>query len=180
MTTAEAPTTYADLLRGQIRNEFHASQQYIAMAVWFDARDLPRLASYFYRQSVEERNHAMMMVQWMLDRDLPVSIPGVDEVRSDFADVADAIRVALVQEKTVTDQIKALFAKARAEEDFLGEQFMLWFLSEQVEEVASMNTLLTIAERAGTDWFEVETYLAREKVGDGGHSSGPDAAGGNL
>ena len=180
MTTAEAPTTYADLLRGQIRNEFHASQQYIAMAVWFDSRDLPRLASHFYRQSVEERNHAMMMVQWMLDRDLPVSIPGVDEVRGDFADIADAIRTALAQEKAVTEQIKALFAKARAEEDFLGEQFMLWFLSEQVEEVASMSTLLTIAERAGADWFEVETYLAREKVGDSGHSSGPDAAGGNL
>src|SRR3982751_6127120 len=115
MTTVEAPTTYADLLRSQIRNEFHASQQYIAMAVWFDSRDLPRLASHFYRQSVEERNHAMMMVQWMLDRDLPVGIPGVDEVRSDFADIADAIRTALAQEKAVTEQIKALFAKARAE-----------------------------------------------------------------
>src|ERR1700712_637760 len=118
MTTVEAPTTYADLLGSQIRNEFNASQQYIAMAVWFDARDLPRLAAHFYRQSVEERNHAMMMVRWMLDRDLPVTIPGVDEVRGDFVDIADAIRVALNQEKTVTDQIKALFAKARAEDDF--------------------------------------------------------------
>src|ERR1700712_4572597 len=118
LTTTESSTTYADLLRDQIRNEFNASQQYIAMAVWFDARDLPRLASHFYRQSVEERNHAMMMVKWMLDRALPVSIPGIDEVRSDFVDIADAIRVALNQEKAVTDQIKALFAKARAEDDF--------------------------------------------------------------
>jgi len=180
LTTTERPITYADLLRSQIRNEFNASQQYVAMAVWFDARDLPRLASHFYRQAVEERNHAMMMVQWMLDRDLPVSIPGVDEVRSDFADIADAIRVALAQEKTVTEQIKSLFAKARAEDDFLGEQFMLWFLSEQVEEVAAMTTLLTIAERAGTDWFEVETYLARETVGDQGAGASPGAAGGAL
>jgi ferritin len=179
-TDTENPTTYGDLLRTQIRNEFNASQQYIAMAVWFDARDLPRLAAHFYRQAVEERNHAMMMVQWMLDRDLPVSIPGVDEVRSEFADISDAIRVALAQEKAVTEQIKALFAKAREENDFLGEQFMLWFLSEQVEEVASMTTLLTIAERAGTDWFEVETYLAREAVGDVGVSNGPSAAGGVL
>lgn len=180
MTTIEAPTTYSDLLRGQIRNEFYASHQYIAMGVWFDSKDLPRLAAHFYRQAVEERNHAMMMVQWMLDRDLPVSIPGIDEVRSDFADIADAIRVALAQEKAVTEQIKSLFAKAREESDFLGEQFMLWFLSEQVEEVASMTTLLTIAERAGNDWFEVETYLARESIGDGGHDSGPAAAGGAL
>ena len=180
LTTTESSTTYADLLRDQIRNEFNASQQYVAMAVWFDARDLPRLAAHFYRQAVEERNHAMMMVQWMLDPDLHVAIPGIDEVRSDFADIADAIRVALAQEKTVTEQIKSLFAKAREESDFLGEQFMLWFLSEQVEEVASMTTLLTIAERAGDDWFEVETYLAREAVGDAGAGTGPTAAGGAL
>lgn len=179
MTTIES-TTYADLLRAQIRNEFNASQQYVAMAVWFDARDLPQLAAHFYRQAVEERNHAMMMVQWMLDRDLQVSIPGIDEVRSEFADICDAVRVALAQEKSVTENIKALFAKARSENDFLGEQFMLWFLSEQVEEVASMTTLLTIAERAGDDWFEVETYLAREAVIGTGVSTGPAAAGGVL
>ena len=180
MTATETPNTYPDLLRAQIRNEFNASQQYIAMAVWFDSRDLPRLAAHFYRQSVEERNHAMMMVQWMLDRDLHVAIPGIDEVRSDFADISDAIRVALAQEKAVTEQIKSLFALARAENDFLGEQFMLWFLSEQVEEVASMTTLLTIAERAGTDWFEVETYLARETVGETETGNSPAAAGGAL
>ncbi len=180
MTTTEHSTTYADMLRAQIRNEFNASQQYIAMAVWFDTRDLPQLAAHFYRQAVEERNHAMMMVQWMIDRDLSVTIPGIDEVRSEFADIADAVRVALAQETAVTEQIKSLFAKARAENDFLGEQFMLWFLSEQVEEVAAMTTLLTIAERAGTDWFEVETYVARETVGDNGITTGPAAAGGAL
>ena len=45
---------------------------------------------------------------------------------------------------------------------------MLWFLKEQVEEVASMSTLLNVAQRAGSDWFDVETYLARESVGDVG------------
>ncbi|MTD13737.1 ferritin [Nakamurella sp. YIM 132087] len=179
--TTHSSTAFADLLQAQIRNEFNASQQYVAMAVWFDARDLPQMAAHFYRQSVEERNHAMMMVQWMLDRDLPVTIPGVDEVRGEFTDIADAVGVALAQEKAVTDQVKALFATARSEADFLGEQFMLWFLSEQVEEVASMTTLLTIAERAGDDWFEVENFLAREVVGDAGQdASAPAAAGGNL
>ena len=176
----DSASGFVALLRDQIRNEFNASQQYIAMAVWFDGRDLPRLASHFYRQAVEERNHAMMMVQWMLDRDLLVTIPGIDEVRGDFVDIREAVALALSQEQRVTDQIKALFAAARAENDFLGEQFMLWFLSEQVEEVASMTTLLTIAERAGQDWFEIENFLAREVVGDSGGSSGPGAAGGAL
>jgi len=139
------------------------------------------LAAHFYRQATEERHHAMMMVQWMLDRDLTVTIPGVDEVRGDFDTIVEPIALALAQEKAVTDQIKALFATARDEGDFLGEQFMLWFLKEQVEEVASMTTLLNVAQRAINDWFDVETYLAREDVGDGGNdASAPAAAGGGL
>jgi ferritin len=175
------PSDFLSLLTAQVRNEFSASQQYIALAAWFDSHDLPQLAGHFYRQSVEERNHAMMIVRWMLDRDLAVVIPGIDPVRNDFSSVAEPIALALEQEKTVTEQIKTLFATARAEGDFLGEQFMLWFLKEQVEEVASMTTLLTIAERAGDDWFEIETYLAREVVGDAGADvSAPAAAGGAL
>ena len=109
------------------------------------------------------------------------SIPGVDEVRGDFDSIVDPIALALAQERTVTDQIKELFATARAENDFLGEQFMLWFLKEQVEEVAAMSTLLNVAQRAGNDWFDVETYLARESVGDAGLDAGaPAAAGGAL
>ena len=180
MTTG-APSRYVGLLTDQIRNEFAASQQYIAIAVWFDHHDLPQLAKHFYRQAVEERNHAMMMVQWMLDRDIPVTIPSVPEVRNDFDDITEPIALALRQEKMVTDQIRALFATARAEDDALGEQFMLWFLKEQVEEVASMSTLLTIAQRAGHDWFDVETFLSREAVGDGGmDADAPTAAGGAL
>jgi ferritin len=181
MTAFDNPTRFVGLLRGQVRHEFNASQQYIAIAVWFDSHDLPQLATHFYRQSVEERNHAMMIVQWMLDRDLTIAIPGVDEVRCDFDSIVDPIALALAQERTVTEQIKELFATARAENDFLGEQFMLWFLKEQVEEVAAMSTLLNVGERAGGDWFDVETYLARESVADAGtDASAPAAAGGAL
>ena len=178
---SESPSRYVGLLREQVRHEFNASQQYIAIAVWYDAHDLPQLAAHFYRQAVEERNHAMMIVQWMLDRDLQISIPGVDEVKGEFASIVEPLALALAQEQKVTDQIKALFATAREESDFLGEQFMLWFLKEQVEEVAAMTTLLNVAQSAGDDWFDVETYLARESVGDsGGDASAPAAAGGAL
>ena len=101
-------------------------------------------------------------------------------MRNDFADVVDPIRLALEQERTVTRQIEALFAAARAETDALGEQFMLWFLKEQVEEVASMSTLLAIAERAD-NLFDIENFMARESVGDDGRDYGaPEAAGGSL
>jgi ferritin len=173
-------STFDELLATQIGNEFAASQQYIAIAVWFDNQDLPQLAKHFYQQSLEERNHAMMLVQYRLDRGVGVTIPGVAAVQNDFAEVRDPIALALAQEKQVTSQIEALFAAARAENDALGEQFMLWFLKEQVEEVASMQTLLTIAERAD-NLFDIENFLVRETVGDaGGDSSAPQAAGGAL
>ena len=175
-----ADTSFTGLLSRQIGNEFAASQQYVAIAVWFDGQDLPRLAAHFYRQSLEERNHALMMVQYMLDRGHDAQIPGIAPVRNDFSSVVDPISLALAQEKQVTADIEALFARARAENDALGEQFMLWFLKEQVEEVASMSTLLTIVERAD-NLFDIENFLARETVGDAGSDPNmPPTAGGAL
>ncbi len=176
-----ADRRFTALLREQIRHEYTASQQYVALAVWFDSRDLPQMAAHFYRQAVEERNHAMMMVQYMLDRDVPVEIPGIGSVRNDFDQPAELVALALAQEETVTAQIGELFRAARGDDDVLGEQFMLWFIKEQIEEVASMKTLLAIAARAGKDWFEIENFLAREAVGDAGEdASAPEVAGGAL
>ena len=175
-----AKNRFTELLSAQVANEFAASQQYIAVAVYFDGEDLPQLARHFYRQALEERNHAMMMVQYMLDRNLRVEIPGVAPVRNNFANAREPIELALQQEKEVTRNIEEMFRAARAEGDALGEQFMLWFLKEQVEEVASMTTLLNITERA-ENLVDIENYVAREAVGDGGHDSGaPSAAGGAL
>ena len=120
----------------------------------------------------------MMMVQYMLDRDIPFNIPGVPAVPTDFAKVTEPLALALQQEKEVTRNIEDLFRAARTEKDALGEQFMLWFLKEQVEEVASMATLLNIAERAD-NLFDIENFIARETVGDGGRdANAPVAAGG--
>ena len=182
MTTSTAPTArFVALLTEQIGHEFDAHMQYVAIAVWCDSHDLPQLAAHYYRQSLEERNHAMMIVQYMLDRDLDVSFPRAAEVRSDFSNVREPIALALAQEKEVTEQIEAIFQAARAENDVLGEQFMLWFLKEQVEEVAAATTLLTVAERAGENLFDLENFVARETIGDAGESAdAPEAAGGAL
>ncbi|MFN8077185.1 MAG: ferritin [Kineosporiaceae bacterium] len=172
---------FVELLQKQVRNEFTASQQYLAVAVWFDGQDLPQLAGHFYRQALEERNHALMLVKYLLDRNLPVEVTGVDDVRNTFSTPVEPVALALEQEKAVTAQIEGLFKAAREEFDAMGEQFMLWFLKEQVEEVASMSTLLTICQRAGNDWFHIEDYLAREAVGDSGaDTSAPEVAGGPL
>ena len=171
----------ADALNQQIANEFGASQQYVAIAVYYDAESLPQLAAHFYRQAVEERNHAMMIVQFLLDADLPVRIPGVEEPRRDFGSASEPVAIALAQEKRVTDQISALVALAREEGDLVGEQFLHWFLQEQREEVSSMSHLLATVERAGDNLLLVEELLAR--TGDEGsplEAGAPPAAGGAL
>lgn len=174
-----ATTKFHELLRAQIRNEFTASQQYTAVAVYCDDEDLPQLAAHFYAQALEERNHAMGMVRYLLDNDLPVAIPGIDEVRVEFSSLEEVVQLVLRQEQTVTDQIATLARTARDEGDYLGEQFMQWYLKEQVEEVASMTTLLRIVRRAGDNLFHVEDFVAREMAPDAGNDpTAPPAAGG--
>ena len=172
---------FPDGLNEQVGHEFAASQQYVAIAVHYDAQTLPRLAAHFYRQAVEERNHAMMIVQYLLDADERVVIPGVAAPQTDFADVVEPVRLALEQEKRVTEQISDLAKLARSEGDLVGEQFLHWFLQEQREEVSSMGALLTVVERSRDNVMLIEDFLAREAVGDEGAEAGaPPAAGGAL
>ena len=158
-----AAARFVARLNDQIAYEFAASQQYVAAAVYYDGQTLPRLAAFFYRQALEERNHAMMMVRYLLDADASVAIPGVAEPETRFDDIVAPVALALDQERRVSDQIAGLAAVAREESDFLSEQFVQWFLKEQVEEVSTMSSLLAVVSRAGENAMLVEDYLARER-----------------
>src|SRR5678815_3108583 len=116
--------SFPEKLNEQVAHEFAASQQYVAIAVWFDAETLPLLAAHFYRQAVEERNHAMMIVQFLLDSDHEVAIPAVEAPKTTFGDAREPVALALDQEKRVTEQIADLARVAREENDLVGEQFM--------------------------------------------------------
>jgi len=172
----------SEAISEQIAREFAAAQQYIAIAVHFDAQTLPGLASHFYRQAVEERNHAMIMVQYLLDAGEQPEIPGVAAPRSRFADAIEPVQLALDQERTVTDEIVELAKLARAENDLVAENFLGWFLAEQREEIASVSALLKIVERAGEDnLLLVEDYLSRTGLPVSEPSTAPPpAAGGAL
>jgi ferritin len=175
-------STFTDGLNQQIGHEFAASQQYVAIAVWYDGQTLQQLARHFYRQAVEERNHAMIIVQYLLDARKPVTIPAVSEPKNDFADPVEPVRLALGQEERVTEMIERLAQQARKEGDLVGEQFLAWFLKEQLEEMASMADLLRTVERAAeTNILLAEDYLARHATGDRNTApSEPSAAGGSL
>ena len=176
-----AAARFVDRLNEQIAYEFAASQQYIANAVYYDSQTLPRLAGFFYAQAVEERNHAMMMVNYLLDADARVTIPGVASPESVFGDIVAPVALALEQERRVSDQIAELVGVAREERDYLSEQFVLWFLKEQVEEISTMSSLLAVVERSSDAPMFAEDYLAREGGGgEGADPTAPPAAGGAL
>ena len=173
---------FIEALNEQIANEFGASQQYVACAVYYDSETLPRLASFFYKQALEERNHAMMMVQYILDSG---GLPHVGEIggpQGTFGDIVEPVQLAIDQEKRVSEQINQLAGLAREQGDYPSEQFLQWFLKEQVEEVSSMSDLLTIVKRANGDALRAEEWLAREQVGvkDSDDPMAPPAAGGAL
>jgi ferritin len=170
--------TFVSRLNEQIGHEFAAHQQYVAIAVHYDAETLPQLARFFYRQALEERDHAMMMVQYLIDADEEVVIPGVSAPKTAFDDIVSPVALALQQEKNVSEQINQLAATAREAGDFTSEQFTQWFIKEQVEEVATMSDLLRVVERSKDDPMEVENFMAREhSAGEAEDPTAPHPAG---
>ena len=153
-------------LNEQIGHEYAAHQQYVAIAVHYDHETLPQLARFFYRQALEERDHAMMIVQYLLDADERAVVPGVAAPQVDFGDIVSPVALALSQEKRVSEQINSLAALARQEGDYSSEQFMQWFIKEQTEEIATMSDLLRVVERSQDHAMDIEDYLAREQLGE--------------
>ncbi len=168
---------FATQLTAQIGEEFAAHQQYLAIAVHYEALTLPQLAGFFYRQAREESGHAKMMVQYLLDTDQAVRLPAIAEPKNDFDGVIAPIALAVDQEKKVTEQIHELTAIARAENDFAAEQFMQWFIKEQVEEVATMSDLLTVAQRSEDNLNDIETYVERDLTAGAPDAAAPKQAG---
>lgn len=172
-----ASEKFAALLNEQVAHEFAAHQQYVAIACYYDALTMPRMAALFFAQALEERDHAMMMVRYLLDTGAPVEIPGASDPVNAFADVVAPVRLALEQEQRVTEQINELTRVARDTFDFASDQFMQWFVKEQVEEVAKMSDLLAVVSRSSGDLEAIEHWVAREEKPEGADPTAPPVAG---
>jgi ferritin len=164
---------FVQALNEQIAYEFAAHQQYVAVAVYYDAETLPQLAGFFYRQALEERDHALMMVRYLLDAGSDAQVPAVAAPETGFGDIVAPVQLALDQERRVTDQIQKLSALAREENDFVSEQFLSWFLKEQVEEMATMSALVQVVKRSKDNPMLAEDFIAREQAG--GEAADPTA-----
>lgn len=147
-------------LNEQIGHEFMASLQYVSIATYFDIEGLPSLAKHFYRQAVEERDHAMRFIKFVVDAGGRVEIPAIPAPRSKFGSAEDAVQLSLDQELAVTRQINELVDLAIKQNNHVSKNFLDWFVSEQLEEVSSMDTLLRMIKRAGDKGILfVESYL---------------------
>lgn len=159
---------FIDALNARISCEFAAAHQYVAIGNHYAAETFPQLAAFFYGQADEERGHAMKMVNYLLDLGAASDIGAVDAPQQDFTDHVEPIRLALDQERRTTVGIGELFEIARETRDFQSEQFLHWFLEEQVEEESAMSDLLAVAERTREVPMLIEEYLAREQPGTNG------------
>ena len=154
-----------DALNEQIGNEFNASLLYISIAAHFEGETLPMLAQHFYKQAGEEHGHAMRFVKYILDAGGRMVIPSVPAPQARFASAEEAVKLSLDQELRVTQQVNHLVAMAKAEKDFTTDNFLQWFVKEQLEEVKSMTDLLNVIRRATEkNLLRVEEYLARHPM----------------
>ncbi len=162
-------------INAQVGNELGASHQYIAIATFFDQEGLPALAQHFYKQSLEEREHAMRFVKLVLDAGADVRVPAIPAPKTGFKNAAEAVKLALDSENRVTAQINALMDQAISDKDHGSKNALEWFVNEQREEMASMDTLLRMVKRAGENGlFFVENFLLQGGLSEA--PAGKDAA----
>jgi bacterioferritin B len=153
-----------DAINEQIGYEFSASMQYYAIAAHFAEEALPQLSAHFFEQAEEEKEHALRFIKYVVDAGGSVVLPAIDAPQSKFKNPETAVKLSLDQEVKVTHQINALVELARSENDYITINFLQWFLTEQLEEVSSMDNLLKIVQRAGTNLLQADEYLARVGV----------------
>lgn len=154
-----------EALNGQVGREMGASLQYLAIAAHFDRLSLKQLARFFYRQSDEERMHAMKFLHFIIEAGGTVKLPQIAAPRASFDTARECAELSLKWERQVTQQIYDLVDRAHGDKNYIALRFLDWFVTEQLEEVSLMDGLLQIIERAGEDnLLQVEDYLARENL----------------
>ena len=147
----------------QIGHELGNSHQYVAIAAYFEREALFGLAKLFYAQALEEREHAMKFLKFLIDAGGKVSLPGIPAPRCEFEGPIEAAQQALDSELVTTQQINDLVTLATEDKNYIALNFLQWFVSEQLEEVSSAETRLAVIRRAGPSVLMVEAYLAHNE-----------------
>ncbi len=132
-------------LNAQIGKELHSSHLYLSMAAYFESVNYSGFAHYMKVQALEERAHAMKIFEYVVQRSGTVELGGIEAPHNDWTSVVDALEKAYNHELFISNSIHELVHLARQEKDLPTENFLAWFVSEQVEEEA---TALDVYENA--------------------------------
>ncbi|MCL5429188.1 MAG: ferritin [Chloroflexi bacterium] len=165
--------TLEKAINEQIGRELGAQMQYVNIASYFTAENMLLFGRIFFGQAAEENGHAMKLVRYVLDAGGRIAVPAIAEARSDFKSAADAVAAALKWEEEVTVQINGLMDIAFKEKDYIAQEFLGWFVNEQLEEVSKMSTILSVVQRSGDNLLLAEQYVQQtpadiERVEGGG------------
>ena len=140
--------TMAGEFNRQLTMELDASNAYLAMAGWLENAGFPGFSSWMQMQSEEERLHGLKLYQFILDRETEISIGSIDAPKATFESLIDAFETALAQEKAVTAAISNMYGIANAEGDYASIPLLQWFVTEQIEEEATVSQVIDDLELA--------------------------------
>ncbi len=144
----------------EIGLEMFASHQYLSIGSYFQTLGLKKLAGMFYKQGDEERGHGIKLLHYLDEVGGAVEIPAVKAPKATFKSAEEAVQLSLDWELEVTRRINAMMTLAVEQKDYAAQDFLRWFVTEQVEEVATMENLLKVVKTAGDrSLLVVEAYL---------------------
>ena len=141
----------AQLLNEQINKEFYSAYLYLDIANWYADQDLDGFANWYNIQAQEERDHAMLFIQYMQNNSLSVSLEAIDKPAHSYETASDPLDVAYAHEQYVTSLINAIYDAAYSVKDFRTMQFLDWFVKEQGEEEKNADSLIKKYKLYGDD-----------------------------
>lgn len=141
----------AKLLNAQITKEFYSAYLYLHFANFYVERGLNGFANWYQVQAQEERDHAMLFLQYLQNNDASVTLEAIDKPAAELKDNKDPLKAALAHEQYVTESIHAIYEAAALAKDYRTMQFLDWFVKEQGEEEANASDLIKKMDLFGTD-----------------------------
>lgn len=140
-----------DALNNQIEAEAGASQLYLAMASWADARGLEGISEFLFTHSDEERMHMLKLVRFINERGGNAIIPSLPMPKQDFTNLHEVFTMLLEHEVKVSEQINRIVDLTLAEKDYTTHNFLQWYVSEQIEEERLARIILDKLKLIGDD-----------------------------
>ncbi len=141
----------AQLLNEQINKEFYSAYLYLYFSNYYTEKGLNGFANWYKIQAQEERDHAMLIMQYMQNNDATVTLEAIEKPEMDLNENIDALKAGLEHEHYVTSLINNIYDAAYTEKDFRTMQFLDWFVKEQGEEETNASDLVRKMELFGTD-----------------------------